>query len=473
MDEAYSLGVASKPFHDILAFLRTSDAHPIGYYALLSAWIRVFGTGLAAARFPSLLCGVAAVFLTWRIGRDFFSPAVGIAAAALVALNPFQIIASNEMRMYLLLECVALASTWILWRASRSTSLVWWVGYGVSLALMAYTSYYSFVLIPAQLLWVFLSRSSRHPIVDLYVAGLVALLLYLPWIPYALALPDRGIPWRQPVHLNYLFGVAATQIFGGYLFNTGSYYTIGSGLPLTDNLLVLLPFLALLGAGVVALGRVNARARLLVGLSWAGPLVLIVLVSVARGGIAAYPRHLVFLEPFAALLVAAGIVHLRTFLAAAPRAVVPPLAFLLIVAFGYPAVAQANPAYQYYRYDLAAEYVRTHYTPGDAIVYFPGGTDLPFRYYFSPPGAQIVILTDRRHWSRTALQSPIRQAADSVAAHGVERVWLVYSLPWPRGSLSDLVQALNERTYRESPSQDFRDLWVMLLVRSDSRAPHP
>ncbi len=422
----------------------------------------------------SLVCGVAAVLLTWRLSRQLFSPAIGIVAAAVVALNPFQIIVSNEIRMYPLLVCLVLVSTWTLWRASQSPGTVWWWGaYGASVALMGYTSYFSFFLIPAQILWVLFLGSPRPAIVNLCIAGGVALVLYLPWIPYALALPDRAVPWRQPLHLDYVLSVVATQIFGGYLFKSGSYYMVGTGLPLTSNVLLLLPFLALLVAGAFTLSRLNTPALRLVGLSWVVPLVLVVIVSLARGGVAAFPRHLVFLEPFAAIGVAAGIVRLRESLvtartAGARRVLVPVLGSLVVIAFSYPAVAQADPAYQLYRYDLAADFVRSRYKSGDVVIYFPAGTDLPFRYYFQPPGEQIVILADRRRWTRPALRHSIQQAADYVATHEVERVWLVFSLPWPKGSLNDLVQALNARKFHESPMQDFRDLWVMLLIRTGS-----
>ena len=473
LDEAYSLGVAGRGFRDILAFLRVADAHPLGYYAFLSVWIRWFGTGLAEARFPSLVLGLVAVFLTWRIGRQLFSPRVGIVAAAVVALNPFQIIAANEIRMYPLLECLALASTWIAWRAVRSPEVRWWwIGYGLSVAAMAYTSYYSFFLIPGQVLWVWLSHSSRRQaLANLSIAGAAAAVCYLPWVPYVLAAAGRGVPWRQPFQLDYVLGVFTAQTFGGYLFNAGNYHAIGVGLPFTYALLLLVPFLALMGVGIAAFGQADKAARLLIGLCWACPLVLVMLASVAQGGIAAFPRHLVFLEPFAALLLAGGIVQVWYATAAAPGVVRPLLGCLLIAAFGYPAMAQFNPVSQYYRYDLAAGFVQARYRPGDALVYFPAGTDLAFRYYFSPPGPQIHVLTERDRWSRAALQPAIRKAADSVAVPRIDRVWLIYSLPWPRGSLSDLVQAVTEKNYRAGPSWDFRGLWVTLLTRVNASTP--
>jgi mannosyltransferase len=469
-DEAYSLGVAARPLGDIPSLLRATDVHPLGYYEVLAVWVRWSGTGLAAARFPSLIFGVAAVFLTWRIGRQWFSPAIGLIAAALVALNPFQIIAANEIRMYPMLECLTLGSSWILWRATRrSPEWPWWAAYGLSAAAMAYTSYYAFVLIPAQAVWAWLSRPQhrRAAAKGLMVAAGVAALCYLPWVLYVIAGPGMGMPRRPAFIPGYLLGLAADQTFGGYLFGAGNYQELGVGLPLRYVVPLLVPFVALLGAGVMLLERTEKASARLVVLSWAGSLLLLLLATAVTGQVAAYPRQLVFLQPFAALLIAGGTMLAWRRLPAA-RIARPLGACLLVAAFGYPAMAQFNPSLQHYQYDRAAEFVETNYAPGDAIVYFPAGTDVPFRYYFRAPGVQIRVLWDRTRWTREGFEPAIRQATAAVAGKGSGRVWLVYSLPWPRGSLSDLVEALAAKNYRPGPSWDFHDLWVTLLTRADT-----
>jgi len=472
-DEAFSLDVARKSIHEIWIFLRTNDAHPIGYYAVLSVWIRWFGTGLAEMRFSSVLFSLAAVFLTWRIARQLFSPPIGIVAAVLVAVNPYQIIASNEIRMYPLLECLALVSTWFLWRAAatppgkgRPAPGWWWVGYGVSVAAMAYTSYYSFLLVPAHALWVFLSRPLRQAITSLGIAGATALALYVPWIPYVLTLPDRApLPWRVPISGYYLSDLFASQTFGGYIAHMGTYHTVGGSLAAYHPLL-LFPFLVLMAAGVFALGRVNRSARALVGLSWLIPLVAIVLASMIMGRMMAFPRHLIFLQPFAAVFVAAGVVHLREAVVAMPGVLVPLLGVLLLTTFAYPAVneAQWNGAYQLYHYDLAAKFVRALYNSGDAVIYFPAGISLALHYYYTPPGEQIYIEVDPHRWSRTVTQPAIHRAAASLAARKVHRAWLIYSHPVPPGSLEDLTAAFKEQHFNQGPVEEFQGVWVTLFI---------
>jgi uncharacterized membrane protein len=292
-DEAYSLDLAQRTIPDILAFLRANDAHPVGYYAVLSLWIRAFGENLATMRTLSVIFGLAAVALVWRLGRRLFSPAVGVGAAALLALNPFQIFASNELRMYMPLEFLALLSTWTLWRAHESAAgYAWWAAYGASLAAMAYVSYYAFLLVPAHLLWIFLHRSPGQTARQVGVAAVTAAVFYAPWISYlaslATFLRNNPLLWRaQPIWPTYLPELVASQTFGGYLFNMLSYHST-QGMDLKYYGIFLFPFVALAAAGARALGRINRPARSLMALCWVLPVGVVVLASLALRNVAAY-----------------------------------------------------------------------------------------------------------------------------------------------------------------------------------------
>ncbi len=116
-------------------------------------------------------------------------------AAGLVALHPLEIFSSNEMRMYPLLTVLALLSTWLAYRAVEVPGALWrWVAYGICIALLAYTSYYAALLVPAQALWILLSLPRRQGVARLGLAGGVALACYLPWVPALLTLGGR-LPW--------------------------------------------------------------------------------------------------------------------------------------------------------------------------------------------------------------------------------------------------------------------------------------
>jgi len=469
-DEAHSLDLARRTLPEILTYLRSNDPHPVGYYALLSFWIRVVGQDLVWMRALSLVFGVAAIVLTWRLGRRLFSATVGVGAAALLALNPFQIFASNELRMYMPLEFLALLSTWTLWRARESADRhVWWVGYGASVALMLYVSYYAFPLIAGHALWIFLHRM-RVTARQAGIAALTGLVLYAPWIPYlrytAAILGSNPLGWRgQPIYATYVPELIASQTFGGYLFNMLSYHSF-RGLDLEYFGMFLFLFLVLAAAGVFVLGRMNRPARSLIALCWLVPVILVVLISLAFGRVAAYAYHLNFLQPFLALFVAAGMIHLRDAVANAPGSLVALGAVLGVLAFMAPAVdnLQWNPDYQYYRFDRAARLVRDLYEPTDVVVYLPQGIHLNFEFYFDPPGKKLGVVMDLRQWTIESLRDSIRDVARSLTPAD-RRVWVVYSPPVPEGGMRELVTAITQQGYRLAIIHDYKGVDVGLLVR--------
>jgi 4-amino-4-deoxy-L-arabinose transferase-like glycosyltransferase len=70
-----------------------------------------------AARLPVLLVSLLAVVLTWWVGRQWFSPPVGLLAAALLALAPDAIIWGGRARMYAPLQLFVLLALFFFWRS--------------------------------------------------------------------------------------------------------------------------------------------------------------------------------------------------------------------------------------------------------------------------------------------------------------------------------------------------------------------
>jgi hypothetical protein len=474
-DEAYSLELAQGTIPQILAFLRGNDAHPAGYYVMLSVWIRAFGDDLTTMRVLSALFGIGALVLVWRLGRRLFGPAVGVGAVALLALSPFQIFASNELRMYMPLEFLVLLSTWLLWRMretieSAQPRYSWPIAYGASLAGMAYVSYYAFLLIPAHLVWILLSRGRGRVARHVGVALATAVVLYAPWAPYVAALAaflrDNPLLWRaQPLWPTYVPELVAAQTFGGYLFNMLSYHST-QGMELKYYGIFLFLFVVLVAGGARALGRLNRPGRSLVALSWAVPIGLVVLTSLALRNVAAYHYHLNFLQPFLALFVAAGVVYLRDEVVRAPGALVSLVAAAGVLLVMAPAVdnLQWNIDYQYYRYDRAARLVKHTYRPDDVVIYLPNGVRRGFHFYFDPPGRELGVSLVLRQWSKEALQRAIQEVADALGPAD-RRVWLVYSPPIPPGALESLLEAVERRGYRRVIVHDYKGIRVGLLVR--------
>ena len=97
------------------------EPHPPGYFALMWFWTKLAGTGLTALRMPSVVFGVASVILIFVLAVDLYrNAAIGVIAAALLALNGHQLRWMQAARMYEMALLLGLISTWLWVRMMRS-----------------------------------------------------------------------------------------------------------------------------------------------------------------------------------------------------------------------------------------------------------------------------------------------------------------------------------------------------------------
>lgn len=192
-DEGYSIYFATEPLGRML-WLTAHDIHPPLYYALLHGWSLLFGPGPAAARVLSLALGTLAVPVAAWLALALWPGQVRVAliAAVLLAISPMHIYYSQEVRMYALAMLLGMLATGAFWKAvTRLEQGVparrWLVAYVAAAALGLYTLYYLALLLVAQALWALWVYRNRWSVLRaLFVAWAATLLLYLPWLAYAL-----------------------------------------------------------------------------------------------------------------------------------------------------------------------------------------------------------------------------------------------------------------------------------------------
>jgi mannosyltransferase len=205
-DEGNSARIAERSLQ-LITEGAAGDIHPPLYYYLLHFWRNIFGSSEYALRSLSAVLGVLLVALTFLIGRKAFSAGVGLLAAFVVAINPFQIYYSQEARMYMLLAVIGAAATFFLlrllegWSIRDRGSVAQGSGRQFSLiidhcsliilyALGLYTHYaFPFVLVThflIVLVWTLVARAKwKHFIVWIGLAA-AAGVLFLPGWPIAI-----------------------------------------------------------------------------------------------------------------------------------------------------------------------------------------------------------------------------------------------------------------------------------------------
>jgi mannosyltransferase len=210
-DETVSVYLAGSPFAELIRHT-AGDIHPPGYYVLLRGWLLAAGypTGHAdpsgmglefAACFFSLAFGLVLIALVYGLARSIASRRTSLAAAAIVAVSPYNIWYSQEARMYTLAATLGVVGLYALLRGAGLTGdpprhgvARWlpWAAYAVAATTGLYVLYYFAFLLLALNLWflalLLLRRIPRERALPWIAANLAALVLYAPWLPIA---------WRQ------------------------------------------------------------------------------------------------------------------------------------------------------------------------------------------------------------------------------------------------------------------------------------
>lgn len=241
-DETVSLYLARL---DLAALTQhtAGDIHPPFYYYLLHSWGLAAGWSEFSAAFLSVLFGILLIALVYRAARDWSTSATSILqagfrnmpliAALLVAISPYNLWYSQEVRMYTLGAFLGLASVYFLVRMLSRQTPGWrdLVFYSIISALGMYTLYYfAFLMVfenLAALVWFvqkFRSRDQGRKFgvwesgLGIWIASQVAtLVLFSPWLPIAFkqATDPPVPPWRSFVALpNVLMESFTALAFG-------------------------------------------------------------------------------------------------------------------------------------------------------------------------------------------------------------------------------------------------------------------
>ncbi len=398
-DEFFSLSMARTDWSTFFHLIRVREANMALYYVALHFWCHL-GTSALLLRFPSILLGAGSVLLTFMLGRLLFGPKAALLASVLLALNPFHILYSQELRSYSLLVFLTTLSTIVFialieGKGKRSH----WVAYGLLAGAATYVHIFAF-LIP--------------------VSHALSLL----------ARPRGTIPWRTLLR-GYIMAFAVASLMLAYIVKNFRAQQIGwvpkvgfTQLPQMiralsgdgGNFLMVLFLLALLAA-LVATFRNKDGDRWRIALAWslfAAPLIIVLAMSFKRSLF--IPRFLIIVLVPMTLLVAFGMSALEK------KWIRWSAAFLVLGA----TVITLPAYYQWEGYNdwkSTARFIMDHSREGDVIVFNEPFLIPDYKYYASG-GPQVVapVMKDAEFWVGHELSKDLQLMQ---AARTSPRVWLV------------------------------------------------
>src|SRR5260221_489289 len=138
-----------------------SESAPPLYYALAWIWTQLTGTGEFGLRSLSALAGVATVPVAYSLGAELRGRRAGVAAAALIAVNPMLLWYSQEARGYALLALLTAVAALFLVRALDGGRRRDFTAWGVASALALATHYFAIFPIALEAAWLLWRRGPR------------------------------------------------------------------------------------------------------------------------------------------------------------------------------------------------------------------------------------------------------------------------------------------------------------------------
>jgi mannosyltransferase len=281
------------------------------YYTILHFWIRLAGDSEFSVRFLSLVWGVLAVPLLFRLGRRWVGKTGGVVAALLCATSPYLVWYAQEGKMYALLFLLSVASTYVYQLALERDRLYLWAGYVLLLASSLYVHLLAILIVPFHLLLFFVAWPQYRRAWKSWLATFALLALpYLPLARWEIILLVR--PFTTGHQFYGLHEILAILLFL-FSLNVAPY----------RNVLPIALFVFLLLAGLVlfrrrlepgrqaALGTLlgGHQESLVLGLYLFVPIVCLFLVSL---GMPIFTdRYLITVVPAHLLLLACGVVAVK------------------------------------------------------------------------------------------------------------------------------------------------------------------
>jgi uncharacterized membrane protein len=386
------------------------------------------------------------IWLVYRLGIKLSNDTLGLWAAFLLAVSPFHIWYSQEVRMYGLLILLCTSSMYLFHRLTHKQSIWMVIGWIFTTALALYTHYYAVFIVCTQFIYgllIWRSQKIQWPRVIMALVVLAALILPIliilfPGGRYAAVCAEGA--GRNPItffsipytffafSLGFSYGPSLAELHHSSSFATLRPY----GLPLILGALL---FATLFFLGLSSLRR-NREAFLFLLLNLCIPIAGACLAALVLPQLSYNVRYVSMALPAYLFILAMGLTslslgHLRWFL----------LVGILICVF----VSLNNyyfvDRYAKENYRLAAEIIEQNGCNGDVVLV----THLqPFRYYYDGDLTVHNLLWTPAFY-RKLMAGQIR---------GFQRAWLVMSREWgadPQGKMKDFIRnnfpAVTETTF--------------------------
>ena len=174
---------------------------PINLYdIILHYWIKIFGTSEFAVRFPAMVFGGFTIIFIFKLGRELINREVGLSAAFLLAISPFQIHYSQEARPYSLLMFLSLISIYYYIKFLKSNNKRDVFLYILPTILSIYTHRLIFLLLIFQNIYFLIFKRNFKQHIIWFISQFIIVMTFIFYHPFFI----KRINWIMDGDFAYL-----------------------------------------------------------------------------------------------------------------------------------------------------------------------------------------------------------------------------------------------------------------------------
>lgn len=307
LDEA-AQAIESRHAVDVILRNMPADFHPPFFHLLTHYWLKL-GEAEWVMRMLPVLLGLGSVVFTYLLAKELFGRKVALISSLFLAINPFHIYYSQELRPYMAGVFFAAASTYFLWKRITG-NFKWWVAYTGTVTAFFYTSYFAPFLIFGQFIFLLTSKVYRPKMTSFLISLAVTVGLFLPWVPQissqlriSSSLAQDLPGWKDAVASPVVKSLPLTLvkfIIGQINFDPLYFYGLVAGVI------------------VGVWGWIILRAHNFKSAAWRYPFILFVLGLIIPIAFSLYlqiasPKRLMYVLPFFVILLAYGLSKFKAF----------------------------------------------------------------------------------------------------------------------------------------------------------------
>ena len=163
-------------------------------------WKKIFGNSVFNLRLSSVIWGILGLYMFYWLARCIYNKNVALISVFLLAISPFHLQYSQELRPYAAVSFFSLAAFFALFNILIGKGKKYWVFFVVANTLNIYLLSTTFPILLAQIIFVLILKPERKKLLGLSAAVLAILLLTIPVV--LIIIPNLVIMLTKSVDLD-------------------------------------------------------------------------------------------------------------------------------------------------------------------------------------------------------------------------------------------------------------------------------